>query len=1175
MQIKRIEIVGFKSFVDRVTLDFSEGIAAVVGPNGCGKSNLLDAIRWVMGEQSAKNLRGRSMEDVIFGGSETRKPVGMAEVSMTFSNERGLGPPTIRDYPEIMVTRRLYRNGDSEYRLNKTPCRLLDITELFMDTGVGARAYSIIEQGKIGMILNAKPADRRFLIEEAAGISKFKSRKQAALRKIDATRQNLLRLRDIISEVRRQLNALKRQSRKAEQYRDYREEFKSIEVSLAAESYRQLEARQEAEAASLNERSRRRDALDMRLQKEELEFEKLRVLQAEAEKELAQKQEQFFHLTASIQQVESRIDFDQKAMVSLKRQQERLLSELENLGRQLTETEQEETALRSSESNFETDLARETDRLTAAEATLEALAAADEAALKALEENRQALFVLGSELSRLDNRREEVQRRQLALREKQSRNGQEQKTLEEQRGQLQQRIIDQQGALDEWRQGRTDLQQNLAAAQKQIQRVRQQMEEGEVHLLQRQETLSRRRSRLESLRDLESNLEGYQEGVQTLLADGDWRECCDGLVADLLEVPAGYEVALEAVLGDQLQALLPNCSEDVWPALELLRSKGGRSAFLLPTADSAPGAALEVAGGIPLDTLVSSKAGAEQTVAALLEGLFLVEELGPYLQTPLPKGVTLVTAGGDCLSHRGLLQGGANSALNAGLLHKRREMKELASEVESLDQELAELYRQRQQQKDLLAEAEGSLQELASSLHAQELRLADGEKDLSRLLDDSRRIAERAELLSFEEEQLVEEADVLQQELVAANSGRSERVERKSELERLLAAHQEDLQARHQALDGARDEVTALKVTLAGLRERDEGNRRSLQRLGKLREDTQRRLLGLRQQQQEAVQELEQLQQAVERHRIEMDLLLRRRDEQSKLQDTVKNRFEEDTQALREREAELKDLRKQQAILRDELTRSQVALREIELETEHLRQTLFDRYRVDLSQDQGEVQPLDEAQAQRRLAELRRLLDEMGEVNLMAIEEFRDLEERWTFLTEQEQDLQTSMEGLQSAITKINRTTRKRFRETFEQVNERFQQVFPRLFLGGQAQLKLTDEQDLLETGIDIAVQPPGKKLQSVNLLSGGEKALTAVALIFAIFLIKPSPFCILDEVDAPLDDANISRFNEMVQEMSGKSQFIIITHNKRTMAVANTLYGVTMETPGVSKLVSVCINDF
>ncbi|APG28639.1 chromosome segregation protein SMC [Syntrophotalea acetylenivorans] len=1175
MQIKRLEIVGFKSFVDRVSLDFNEGIAAVVGPNGCGKSNILDAIRWVMGEQSAKKLRGRSMEDVIFGGSETRKPVGMAEVSMIFSNEQGLGPPAIRDYPEIMVTRRLYRNGDSEYRLNKTPCRLLDITELFMDTGVGARAYSIIEQGKIGMILNAKPEDRRFLIEEAAGISKFKARKQSALRKIDATRQNLLRLRDIISEVRRQLNALKRQARKAEQYRDYREELKSIEVGLAAERYRELDAQQAAEETAHRERSRRRDALDMHLQKEELEFEKLRLLQANAEKELAQKQEQFFHLTASIQKVESRIDFDQKAIAGLQRQQERLVSELESLGQQLAETDHEETVLRSSESNFEADLARETERLANGEAALAALAAADEAALRTLEEDRQTLFALSGELSRLDNRSEEVQRHQQALAEKHSRNTQEQKSIQEQQDQLQKRVVDQQGALGQWRLGRAELQQNLEEAKFQIQRVRQQMEEGESLLLQRQEVLSRRRSRLESLRDLESNLEGYQEGVQTLMADTDWYECCDGLVADLLEVPAGYEVALEAVLGDRLQALLPNSSEDVWPALELLRSKGGRGAFLLPEADFAQAEGLAVKGGVPLNSLISPKAGAEQAVSALLEGLFLVEELDPFLQVPLPWGVTLVTPGGDCLSHRGLLQGGANSALNAGLLHKRREMKELATEVDSLEQELAELHRQRQQQKDLLAEAEGALQELASSLHAQELRLADGEKDLARLLDDSRRLKERVELLKFEEEQLSEETAALQQELVTAESGRSEQEQRKAELEQAVAVHQADLQERRLALARARDEVTALKVALAGLRERGEGNRRNLQRLNKLRQEAQQRLLGLRQQQKEAVEELEQLQQAVERHRLELDVLLRRRDEESTLQDTVKDRFEESAQGLRDREVDLKELRKQQAVLQEELTQSQVKLREIELETGHLLQTVLDRYRVDLSQEPTETRSFDEAEAEKRLQELRRLLDDMGEVNLMAIEEFSELEERWTFLTEQEQDLQNSMESLQSAIAKINRTTRKRFRETFDQVNKRFQEVFPRLFLGGKAELKLTDEQDLLETGIDIAVQPPGKKLQSVNLLSGGEKALTAVALIFAIFLIKPSPFCILDEVDAPLDDANISRFNGMVKEMSSNSQFIIITHNKRTMAVANTLYGVTMESPGVSKLVSVRINDF
>ena len=1175
MQIKRVEIVGFKSFVDRVSLDFSEGIAAVVGPNGCGKSNIVDAIRWAMGEQSAKKLRGRSMEDVIFGGSETRKPVGMAEVSMIFSNERKLGPPAICDYPEIMVTRRLYRNGDSEYLLNKTPCRLLDITELFMDTGVGARAYSIIEQGKIGMILNAKPEDRRFLIEEAAGISKFKARKQAALRKIDATRQNLLRLRDIISEVRRQLNALKRQARKAEQYRAYRDELKGIEVGLAAERYRELSARQAAEEAAQGEQERARDALGVRLQQEELEVEKLRLLQAEAEKVLTRQQEQLFHLTSSIQKIESSIDFDQKAMDGLQRQQERLAAELETLGRQLAETDREEKALRSSESNFEAELEQETARLAQSEAALAALAAEDEAALKGLEEDRQALFVISGELSRLDNRREEVQRRQQLLAEKDARNRQEHAALQGQQGQLQVRIAEQETALEAGRQDHAALQDDLQAVQEQILAVRGKMEEGEARLLDSQEALSRSRSRLDSLRDLESSLEGYQQGVQTLLAEQGWRERCSGMLADLLEVPACYEMALEAVLDDRLQALLLDNSQDVWEALELLRDKGGRSAFLLPFSGVVAPDCLTVAGATPIKTLVTSKDGAEQVIADLLEGLFLVEELGPYLEDPLPWGVTLVTTSGECLSHRGVLQGGANSKLGSGLLHKRREMKELAGEVEGLEQEVAELHRQRLQHKDLLAEAEGALQDIGASLHAQELRLADGEKDLARLRDDAHRLQERAQLLDFEADQLQEESDALQQELVAAEKGRSEQEEQQNRLQQAVAEQQEKTEARRLALSAARDEVTSLKVALAGLKERGEGNRRNLQRLAKMREESQQRLGGMRQQQEEAVEEQKRLEAAVERNRLELDVLLRRRAGEEEGQEGARDHFEEQGQRLQEREEGLKELRKQHTALQDELSQHQLRLREIELEAEHLRQSVLERYRIDLRQEPGDLGAHDEAGAEARLKELRRLLDDMGEVNLMAIEEYRELEERWQFLTGQEEDLQNSLEGLQAAITKINRTTRKRFGETFAQVNEQFRQVFPRLFLGGQAELKLTDEQDLLETGIDIVVQPPGKKLQNVNLLSGGEKALTAVALIFAIFLIKPSPFCILDEVDAPLDDANISRFNGMVEEMASKSQFIIITHNKRTMAVANTLYGVTMESPGVSKLVSVRINDF
>ncbi len=1174
MKIKRLEIVGFKSFVDRVCLDFSEGIAAVVGPNGCGKSNILDAIRWVMGEQSARNLRGRSMEDVIFGGSEMRKPVGMAEVSLILSNEGRLGPPALRDYPEIMVTRRLYRNGDSEYRLNKTPCRLLDITELFIDTGVGARAYSIIEQGKIGMILSARPEDRRFLIEEAAGISKFKSRKQAALRKIEATRQNLLRLQDIISEVRRQLNALKRQARKAEQYRDYREQLKALEVALAAERFRDLGQQWAVVESACEEQGRQAAMLERQAEKVELEIEARRLEQIILEKEQTRRQQQFFELTTSIQQIESRLQYDQKGIAAAQRQQEQLTAELESLGEQLIDTEGEVAALRSSETGAEQELARQESRLEQSEAALASLLSADEAAQQILEEDRQSLLRLSSELARLDNRREEVRRRQQLLAEQRSRYRQELQTVREQQDGLRERIADSERSLAVEGRQRDALEGQLETARRHIQRVRQQKEEGESPFLQTQEALSRRRSRLESLRDLERAREGCEAGVRTLLADGHWGQVCAGLAADMLAVPAEWEVALEAVLGDRLQALLPGRVEDVFSALELLRGSGGRAALLLP-AQGPLQQPVEVVGAKPLLSLVRPDEGLAEEAAALLDGLFLVEDLAPYLGGSLPRGVTLVTAAGDSLSHRGLLRGGATKALDGGLLQKRREIKELIAEVARLEDAFSELQRQRLQQKEEILQSEETLQQLTAALQSLQLRLAAAEKDLDRQREDLRRLQERAARLGFEDDRLAEESETLRQGLIEDEGALEARKERRRALETSVAAVQEQQQERRLILTRERESVTALKVALAGLREREDGNRRNLRRLEKTLEDGLRRQEEAGRRLQETVREQQGLEKTLDRQRVEMEVLLRRQEEEARYQQTCEENVEAGAAALKASEAGLKELRSRHSLLQDGLRADQVRLREIELEMTHLRESVLDRYRIDLQQQIEQPTAVDEQQSQQRMKELRRLLEDMGEVNLMAIEEFQQLEQRWTFLTEQEADLRTSMEGLQTAISKINRTTRKRFSETFRQVNDRFQEVFPRLFLGGKAELRLTDEQDLLETGIDIAVQPPGKKLQNVNLLSGGEKALTAVALIFAIFLIKPSPFCILDEVDAPLDDANIERFNELVREMSDKSQFILITHNKRTMNVADTLYGVTMESPGVSKLVSVRINDF
>jgi len=1173
MKIKRVEIVGFKSFVDRVSFDFQHGVTSVVGPNGCGKSNIVDAIRWSMGEQNAKNLRGRTMEDVIFGGSESRKPLGMAEVSMLFDNLEGQGPAAFREYAEIMITRRLYRNGESEYLINKIPCRLLDISELFMDTGVGARAYSIIEQGKIGMILNAKPEDRRFLIEEAAGVTKYKSRKKSALRKIEATRQNLLRLGDIVAEVRRQLNSLKRQAQKAERFRTLREELRGIETRIAADRYRNLQGQKEGVRREELGRQQELEGASGKLAEQELHFEKLRLQHVEREKAVNQGQERLYHLAAELQKTEGGLELSQREIETLLRQQERLTVEQEENVSRLTGLDEEEASLQAGSSSLGSEIEGMRRQLVEGEAHLEECVANEKDLVGRLEATRTALYAQLNALSLAGSQQDEARRRLQTLEERAGRNRSEAVQVREQAEEAQALLTALESTLKGFRERRTGLQQERESLQEAVKALRRRIEENENDLLVRREELNRFRARFETLRQLEKNLEGYGAGVKALLGENRFRGRLGPMIADLLDVPARYEAAVEAALGDRLQALQATAG-DALEALAFLRQKEGRCTFVIP--GPGPAAFPPIAGATPLLELVKSRSGVEPVVAALLGGNCLVENLDPYFTVGLPAGVVLVTEAGETLNARGELTGGGRQALAEGLLHKRREMKELAEKVRQLEGLVDNLQVERIRLREELAEAEERLRETEAALHRKELKVVDSEKDLLRITGEAGRLNERLEVLSLEEDQLHEERAELEGRLREVSRGREEQEAQKARHETEMTRLQEELQILRRETETVRERVTALKVAVASLHEREEGSRRSLERLAQLRVELRARQSLLASREAEGGEAQTRLRTQMERQRVELDLLFRRQEEEKGRFEKVREAFEAGSRAIEGQEELLKGLRSRLSVARESLSALQLKGRELEMEAEHLRQIVLDRYRLDLA----EALPLSGApvsteDGERRMQELRRLIDDIGEVNLTAIEEYQELEGRFSFLTVQQEDLRQSLEGLQTAITKINRTTRKRFRETFEQINTKFQEVFPRLFRGGRAELQLTDEQDLLETGIEIVVQPPGKKLQNVNLLSGGEKALTAVALIFSIFLIKPSPFCILDEVDAPLDDVNIGRFNELVKEMSEISQFIIITHNKRTMQIADTLYGVTMEEPGVSKMVSVRINEF
>ncbi|MGW8311860.1 MAG: chromosome segregation protein SMC [Desulfuromonadales bacterium] len=1175
MKIKRIEITGFKSFVERTSLDFDDGITSIVGPNGCGKSNVVDAIRWVMGEQSARNLRGKMMEDVIFGGSENRKPLGMAEVSLIMDNSSGLAPAAFREYAEIQITRRLYRNGESDYLLNKTPCRLLDITELFMDTGVGTRAYSIIEQGKIGMIINAKPEDRRSLIEEAAGVTKFKARKKSALRKIDATQQNLLRLGDIIGEVRRHMNNLKRQAQRARRFREFREDLREIELQFGLRQYAVLNDQAEQVRLSATAQTGHCDVLSRQLEQAELELEQARLDHLERDNQATNAQTGVFHLTGEIQRVESRLEFGGKEVESLDKQQERIASELTEIGRRLLSADQEESALHQAREEQSRLFVREQRLLAESEETLRGLTEQEESQGMLLDEARQKLYRLLADLTRMNSQHEEAGRRLAVLADLTERNRQEAVAVKMQLERLQNSSSSLNSALELIEKERADLVQHRQQLQERQTTLKEKLDRVEYELLLRREELNRQRSRLESLQQLERNLEGYTRGVKTLLSDERLRSRMKGLVADILDVPPRYEAAIEAVLGERVQALLPENLENAQQAMAFLRDHEGRCTFLLPENSCAD--APQMHGCTPLTSLLQGRPGYQSLVSRLVSGVYLVEDLTGYFAQKLPFGVTLITEDGNMLTHRGEVTGGARQALDQGLLHKKREMQELQKQVKTLDAEVTRLNQHRDTLREEAQLTEAGLRQAEQDLHRQEIRVVDNRKDLDGLQQEDARLQQRIEVLNLEEEQLHDEHETMQQALQDAASMRTSNESEKRELEARVARLQDELAGLRERTNEARQGVTTLKVRLASLKEREENSQNALERLINLREDLRHRQEALNQEATAAVDRQLELRAEAEQLKVEMELLYHRRTEQENALAGLRDRFEESRQGIERREAELKQLRTRAQQLRDDLASRQMQARELQLEIEHMRQAFLDRFRIDLSAPEVAERfdaEFDEAAAAKRRDYLQNHIDQIGEVNLMAIDEFQELEERYAFLTAQQEDLQASLDGLQAAIAKINRTTRKRFRETFDLVNAKFRELFPQLFNGGQAELRLTDENDLLETGIEVVAQPPGKKLQNVTLLSGGEKALTAVSLIFSIFLIKPSPFCLLDEVDAPLDDANIGRFNEIVTTMSKNSQFIIITHNKRTMEIADNLYGITMEEPGVSKLVSVCMKE-
>ena len=1173
MKIKRLEISGFKSFADKVVLDFQQGVTGVVGPNGCGKSNIVDAIRWCMGEQSAKNLRGKAMEDVIFVGSETRKPLGVAEVSLVFSTEDGRAPAKYLDYAEIQLTRRLYRDGESDYLINKVPCRLLDITELFMDTGVGTRAYSIIEQGKIGQILHSRPEERRFLIEEAAGVTKFKSRKQLALKKIEGTRQNLARLADVLGEIRRQLSSLQRQATKAEKFRTVRDELREIEMLFTAREYCEAQQQRGLAEQQLSALNGRLGEVFAASALGESQAEEARVVLLEAEKQLTTAQEEIFRVRSEFSTTGNGLEFQRKELAGLDDRLAKLAAEAAELGKRLNECGEQRLLLELRRDTGSVDAVGMQTELEQSEESLALHQQAEEDLNRELENRRRELFTALAEAAQFKSRFESSQKRLAGLRERADRHTREAMQLGERREQLRQRADSLEKEITAVRLEQETLQAQVYSLRGHEDELKRRLPEVEKSWQSRRDELNRCSSRLHSLKELEAQFAGFGQGVRTLMKDAGLSSRFSGVLADAIQAPAELEAAVEAALADRLQCILCSDDQDAVRALEFLKtSKGGRAGIALPLKFAAP-ASQPVAGATLLSDQVQVSGPFGGLILNLLATVMLVEDLNTAItlarQYP---GLIFVTRSGDMIALGGIVSGGSGEQIGSGLIHKKREIRELQLTVSRLEEETASLGKERDDLRRQSQEVADGLKGRGVQLHQSELKLAGLVKDRQQAADEGIRIADRLEVQSAEAENLNEEQAALEAEQKLAGEQMAQTAEASKILEVETARLKGELDNRRSQMAVVREKVTAIRVQAATIKEQHDAGLRALSELEQRTEEIVRRMTADRLELESGDAARLKLKEEMSNSTERLENLVLEQIKSEERLTAARGRFEEAGTSLNLLETHLKKVREESDTIRQSLAGLNLRFSTLTMQAEHLEQALQERSRITMSEAVAKLISVEFDEAARRIrqVELQRFLDEMGEVNLMAIEECAGMEERYAFLNGQKDDLEESLRSLQQAIQRINRTTRQRFQETFNLVNAKFQEVFPRLFCGGRAELHLTDEEDLLETGIDIIVQPPGKKLQNVTLLSGGEKALTAVALIFSIFLIKPTPFCLLDEVDAPLDDANIGRFNEMVREMSAISQFIIITHNKATMQVADTLYGITMEEPGASRMVSV-----
>ena len=1177
MYLKRLEMQGFKSFADKTVLEFMPGITSVIGPNGSGKSNISDAIRWILGEQSMKSLRGAKTQDIIFAGTQSRKSLGFAEASLVFDNTDGTLPI---EYSEVTVTRKIYRSGETGYYINKVPCRLKDIVELFMDTGIGRDGYSIIGQGKIDEILSNKSEDRRHIFEEAAGIVKYRARKEETEKKLEQTKLNLLRINDILTEIEGNLEPLQQQSDKAKKYLNLKEELKNIEVGLFVyniEKYKQ----------SLEELTKDEEIMNSTLNQEEGKLEKIKILKEELKDSIDEITTQIenmqnigFESQKEIEKLNSNINVAEAKIASNKENvetYEKEISELEekiiNLKQEIEQKQSKKENLKQNKEKFENELKEKEEELKKLTEKLSSKELEIEKLKKQVEENTDKKYELQSEISMQTANFENLEKRQTQLKQEISNN-----VSELDRTRMKKEDIAK--GFYEIEANRNKLLKSIEEIDNKKQEINSKIKEFDVQIVNNTNEMRMKQSRYNFLVETEKEKEGYIKSVKSLLIDcekiKELGKGMHGVLANIISVPSEYETAIEMCLGASLQNIVTETEEDAKKLVEHLRKNNlGRASFLPIT--SVKGKKLEnikgkKAGviGIASD-LVSYDKKYEQIILNLLGRTVVVDNMQNAINLAKENNYSfrIITIEGDVINPSGAITGGSVAKKTVNILGRSREIESFEKEIKKLKEKIQKLEKDKEEYVSSSEDIIEEVQSLEKQLQEIDITYATEKQRVVSIDENIEQIQKRIEKLK-DENSKAEESKKLIEASKQENEKQIENINtQNSEDQKIIDEFSNANKDSQKYIDDLNLDITNLKISVSSFNESEVSIQEMTDMINKEIETHTKNKENKKVQIENANLENAKLKDEIENTKQEIEKVKSQVANSGENIEKLKQDRINKNEKLSKKEDEQTEQFKTIEDLKAQITKLEVKRSKTEDDITDIINKLWEEYELTPNNVGNYSKPENVALTQRKVNALRTDIKELGSVNVDSIEEYKNLKDRYDFMCEQRLDLEDTMSKLRKVIQDMTDTMKKQFKEKFEVINKNFGEVFKELFGGGMAEVTLTDEENILECGIDITVQPPGKKLQNMTLLSGGEKAFTAIALLFAILKINPAPFCVLDEIEAALDDVNVYRYAEYLKKFAKETQFLIITHRKGTMEAADTVYGVTMEEKGISKLLS------